>query len=193
MPVGRWPTAVHVRMPWRLPAAPSAAAGPAADFWQPDAGTPILTVDDVDSLRKAGGLLQAACIIGIDCEWQPGSARPSATLLQLAVRTDADKCVVLILVRLAPSRLVVRRCTAVHEWVIAQREHTLARRGLPPVGVSACRACHWRCMLACRIRRPSTSHVASQKRVALAPMAWHELHALLPPGLSTRNTSPPGL
>jgi hypothetical protein len=105
-------------MPSRLPSAPSAEAEPAADFWHPDAGTPVLTVDDADSLREAGVLLQAACVVGMDCEWQPGSSRPSASLLQLAVRTDAAKCIVLILVRLSPPLSAARQCTAANTWLL---------------------------------------------------------------------------
>ena len=80
-------------------AAQASEPEPSADFWQADADTAVVTVDDADSLRDAATLLRAACAVGIDCEWQPGSSRPSATLLQLAVRTDAARCVVLILVR----------------------------------------------------------------------------------------------
>ncbi len=83
----------------RLPAGQAIEPEPSADYWQVDADTPVVTVDDADSLRDAAALLRAACAVGIDCEWQPGSSRPAATLLQLAVRTDTARCVVLILVR----------------------------------------------------------------------------------------------
>ena len=86
-------------MQQRLPVGQAIEAESSAGFWQIDADMPVVTVDDADSLRDAAVLLRAACAVGIDCEWQPGSSRPSATLLQLAVRTDTASCVVLILVR----------------------------------------------------------------------------------------------
>ena len=90
-----------------------------AGFWQIQAGTPILTVDDADSLRDAAALLQAARAVGIDCEWQPGSSRPSATLLQLAVRTDAAACTVLILVR-SSAATCLQQCTSPRHGAVLQ-------------------------------------------------------------------------
>ena len=96
-------------MPQQLQAGQCATADSSAGFWQIEAGTPVVTVDSADSLRDAAALLRAACAVGIDCEWQPGSSRPSATLLQLAVRTDVTSCTVLILVRRRDN------ATAVHQ------------------------------------------------------------------------------
>ena len=110
-------------MQQRSPAGKAIEPESPTEYWQVNADTPIITVDGADSLRDAATLLHAACAVGIDCEWQPGSSRPSATLLQLAVRTDSTPCVVLILVRtrccVAAASEASQTARAVLSWTAA--------------------------------------------------------------------------
>lgn len=113
IPIGA-PRAPQMGLAAAVAPVPTVSADDAAKFWRMPAGVTVRLVDNAADLAEIEEhILADADACGIDAEWAPGSANPSAALLQLAFRSAATgDCITLVLVRSISSHRYCSSCVA---------------------------------------------------------------------------------
>ncbi len=113
IPIGA-PRAPQMELATAVAPVPTLSAGDAMQFWRMPAGVTVRLVDNAADLAQMEEHIMAdADACGIDAEWAPGSANPSAALLQLAFRSAATgDCITLVLVRSISLQRYCSSCVA---------------------------------------------------------------------------------